>query len=72
MFCSQSSIDKKKIKHPFASISTKYHDFCQNRFQFKTKTLSLEPIKTCYRCMKTLDYLLIMIYELAETKIKSK
>jgi hypothetical protein len=46
--------------------------FVKSRFQFKTETLRLKPTKTCYWCMKTLDDLLIMIYELVETKIKSK
>jgi hypothetical protein len=70
-FCLQSSIDKKSSIH-LLWLLLKHHDFYQNRFQFKTKTLRLKPIKTCYWCMKILDYLLKIIYKLVETKIKLK
>jgi len=44
--------------------------FLKIRFWFKTEILRLKPIKTCHQGLKALDYLLVMICELIETRIK--
>ena len=67
-------IHKSRIKHPFTSIIKESIRYCQNEFQFKIKNLGLKIYikKTCYWCMKILDYWLNKSHKHVKTKIESK
>ena len=65
-------IHRSRIKHPFTSIIKESIRYCQNEFQFKIKILGLKIYKkkTCYWCMKILDYWLNKSHKYVKTKIE--